>query len=166
MYCIFRNNAIGNKVCYCDFDNIGHYPPNDLLRDFRDECWIAIRGDEIIDNFFSAQDWCALDEFGLGLKHISAILSEEYSAKCAEPLSLVFTLDESRHYKLVDNAGRLTLFPHSQGCTIDGRKTFNRHYFVVVIKIILSEIRIFLAKCNNRFHQHQFKSGFDYIQSY
>jgi len=56
---------------------------------------------------------------------------------------LVFTLDENRHYKLIDNADRLTLFSHRQGCTIDHSKAFNRHYFVVVIKIIPSEIRIF-----------------------
>jgi|GEM_PF-1979173 len=166
MYCIFHNNAIGNKVCYCDFDNLSYYPPNDLLRDFRDECWIAIRADKIIDNFFSVQGWCGLYEFGLGLSHISAILAQEGRESFDAQVIPIFTLDESRHYKLQDNADRLKLFAHSKDCAIDGNKTINRHYFIVVIKIILSEIHIFLTRCNNRFHQYQFKSGFDYIQNY
>jgi len=136
MFSIFTTRDGG----YCDFDSITFFDTKLLTRQFRGELLISVKNDELISNILSDDGKCDMSDFLYGVSSVSRQLAREDAFS--------FTLDGIiwHRAKVVD--GMLKISSESK------YKTINRHTFVFILKIILSEINIFTNKANNKRYEN------------
>jgi len=149
MFSIFTSH---NDV-YCDFDSICFFDKKTLARDFGGELLISMKGDEIISNVISDCGYFYLRDFIFNAGCIARNLESE------KVFSLAF--DEHDLYE-VENGIDTLVFSSEEN-----RKKINKHSFVFVLKIILSEINIFLDKASNKKYAKELgSSSLNYIAKY
>jgi len=149
MFSIFTADNCG----YCDFDSIAFFDKKKLARDFGGELLISIKGDDVVSNVISDCGYFYLRDFIFNAGCIARNMESE------KVFSLAF--DEHDLYEIEN--GIDTLIFSSEG----NRKKVNKHSFVFVLKIILSEINIFLRRAENKKYTNELgSSSLNYIARY
>jgi len=149
MFSIFttRNNG------YCDFDSIAFFEKKEFIRAFSGELMISIRNDDPISNIFSEDGNCHLDDLLYGVSNISMCLESEDAFS--------FTFDGITRHEVKNGDDFLTVSSELK------YKTVNKHTFIFILKIILSEINIFTSRAKNKNYEDFFRGDrFLYILNY
>jgi len=137
----------------CDFDLICFFDKKKLARDFGGELLISIKGDDVISNVISDCGYFYLRDFIFNAGRIARNIESE------KVFSLAF--DEHDLYKVENDVDVLTFYSEKN------RKKINKHSFVFVLKIILSEINIFLGRAENKKYTNELgSSNLNYIARY
>jgi len=136
-----------------DFDSIEFLDKQNLIREFSGDLGILIRNDDVIGNIFSNEGEYYLDYFLYGLMSISSGL------KSGDDFS--FRFNGVNNYKVKNGNDRLVIsLNHEQ-------KAVNKHTFVFILKIILSEIKIFTGRTHNKNYEELLRrDGLSYMVDY
>jgi len=137
----------------CDFDTIRFFDQKKLSGKFGGELLISIKGDDAIGNIISECGHFYLRDFMFNLGRISRNIENE------KKFSLAF--DEHDLHEVSNDTDILNFKSNNK------EKEINKHLFIFTLKVIISEINIFLNRSkNNRYKNYFMVKNMEYIVKY